>query len=73
MMAAVQAAFSRVLGHEVLIREDTPVNTFGPWLDIAVLVAAALKESTGIALLDAQLTSAQDAGDLATSLEANKV
>jgi len=70
-MEAVAAAFARVLGHEVSLRADTPVEAYGPWLDIAVLVAVALKESTGIALSDAQLFLAQVAGDLATALEAN--
>jgi len=73
MMAEVTLAFARVLGHEVSMREDTPVSAFGPWLDIAVLVAAALKESTGIALSDAQLHSAQVAGDLVTGLEASSL
>jgi len=73
MMAAVTSAYSRVLGHEVSMREDTPVSAFGPWLDIAVLVAAALKESTGIALSDTQLNSARIAGDLVAGLEANSL
>lgn len=72
-MDAVALAYGRVLGHEVSMREDTPVSAFGPWLDIAVLVAIALKESTGIALSDAQLNSAQVVGDLVTSLEANSI
>jgi len=71
MMAAVTAAFARVLGHEVSLRADTPVDAYGPWQDIAVLVAVALKESTGIELSDAQLFVAQVAGDLATDLEVN--
>lgn len=73
MMAAVAQAFTRVLGHEVSLREDTPVSTFGPWMDMAVLIATALKESTGISLSDAQLSAAQVAGDLVADLEANAI
>jgi len=64
----VSAALARVLGHEVSVRADTPLSTFGPWPSIAVLVASVLRETTGVAITDASLEQAVTAGDLAAAL-----
>jgi len=66
---AVSAALARVLGHPVTLRADTPLVNLGHWPVMAVLVARALHESTGIALSDRELQAAQTAGDLALALE----
>ena len=63
---------TRVLGHPVTLREDTPRENLGHWPVMAVLVARALHESTGIALSDRELERAQTAGDLALALEADR-
>ena len=68
MIDEVAAAITRVLGHPVSLREDTPLETFGQWSSIAVLVGHALHESTGRVLTDAQLAGARTAGDLAMAL-----
>lgn len=70
MIVHVAAALTRVLGHPITVREDTPLGNLGDWSVIAVLVARALKESTGIALGDDQIQHVQTAGDLARALEA---
>ncbi len=72
MIEAVADAFTRVLGHPVNLREDTPLENLGQWPLTAVLVARALHEATGVALSDQRLTSAQTAGDLAMALAAAK-
>ena len=69
MIDAVAAAMTRVLGHHVTLREDTPLENLGNWPILAVLVARALHDSTGIALSDRELQQAQTAGDLASALE----
>jgi len=72
MIQEVAAAISRVQGHQVTLREDTPLENLGSWPLIAILVARALHEATGIALSDLQLEQAQTAGDLAAALESAK-
>ncbi len=69
MIDEVASALTRVLGHPVTLREDTPLKNLGHWPLIAVLVARALHDSTGIALSDRQLQDAQTAGQLAVALE----
>ncbi|MDO8731571.1 MAG: phosphopantetheine-binding protein [Actinomycetota bacterium] len=69
MIDEVAAAMTRVLGHPVNLREDTPLENLGHWPLIAVLVARALHEATGIVLTDEQLEQAETAGDLALALE----
>ncbi len=70
MIQVVAAALARVLGHPVNLREDTPLENLGHWPVMAVLVARALHESTGIAVSDRDLAAAQTAGDLVKALEA---
>ncbi|MDD2857974.1 MAG: acyl carrier protein [Candidatus Nanopelagicales bacterium] len=70
MIEAVSAAMARVLGHDVVVRADTPLSAFGQWSSLAVLVAAALQESTGVTLADATLAGASTVGDIVTALEA---
>lgn len=70
MIEAVGAAMARVLGHDVVVRADTPLSAYGPWSSIAVLVATALRESTGIALTDAVLSDSTTVGELVQALEA---
>lgn len=72
MIEEVAAAISRVQGHPVTLREDTPLENLGSWPLIAILVARALREATGIALSDRQLEQAQTAGDLAVALKSAK-
>ena len=60
---------SRVLGHPVTLRDDTPLENLGHWPLIAILVAKSLQEATGISLTDRELESAQTAGDLALALQ----
>jgi len=69
MIDEVTAAMTRVLGHSVTLREDTPLDSFGPWPALAVLLAHALHQATGLVLSDEVLTQAQTAGDLAAALE----
>ncbi len=64
MLIAVQEAFNRVFGREVLLREDTPLSSLGSWNDYAALVALALQESTGVVFTDVQLSAATTVGDL---------
>ncbi|MDP2014896.1 MAG: phosphopantetheine-binding protein [Actinomycetota bacterium] len=69
MIDEVELALTRVLGHPVTLRADTPLENLGHWPLIAVLVARALRESTGISLSDRQLQDVQTAGELAVALE----
>ena len=69
MIEAVAAALSRVLGHPVSLRADTPLDSFGQWPAIAVLVGHALHQATGRVLTDQDLAQATTAGDLAAALD----
>lgn len=64
MLTAVQEAFDRVFDRHVLLREDTPLASFGVWNEYAVLIATAVQESTGAVYTDQQLASATTVGDL---------
>lgn len=64
MLIAVQEAFNRVFGRDVLLRADTPLSSLGNWNDYAPLIAMALKESTGVALTDPQLSASTTVGEL---------
>ncbi len=64
MLTDLQAAFDRVFGRHVLLREDTPLASLGVWNEYAVLVATAIQEATGTVFTDQQLASAVTVGDL---------
>lgn len=72
MIEAVANALARVLGHSAPLREDTPLSAFGHWPDIAVLVASAVNEATGIHLTDDDLLQVQTVGDLVDRLESRQ-
>ena len=69
MITAIQAAFNRVFGREVLLRSDTPLASLGVWNEYAPLIATALQESTGVIFTDQELSIARSVNDLLTVLE----
>jgi len=69
MITAIQAAFNRVFGRDVLLRSDTPLASLGVWNEYAPLIATALQESTGVIFTDQELSIARSVNDLLTVLE----
>jgi hypothetical protein len=69
MIMAIQAAFNRVFGRDVLLRSDTPLASLGAWNDYAPLIATALQESTGVVFTDQELSASLTVNDLLTVLE----